>query len=151
VGNTNTVPRALDARASRLSGCDTCVRIFVHDLCLKEKGWYCEFRVHSGPTLSRGCLYTPEWGPGVGLVWGKSGGPKPEGPRSPFPAVSRLNAGWGGAHCLPRVQSTCMGVTVSTYCQLCQLLSVTVCSCELGIVNELLPRPTFHVDSATPP
>ena len=29
--NTNTVPRALDARASRLSGCDTCVRIFVHD------------------------------------------------------------------------------------------------------------------------
>ena len=31
MGNTNTVPRALDARASRLSGCDTCVRIFVHD------------------------------------------------------------------------------------------------------------------------
>ena len=34
VGNTsssNTVPRALDTRVSRLSGCDTCVRIFVHD------------------------------------------------------------------------------------------------------------------------
>ena len=39
---------------------------------------------------------------------------------SGFEAERRLER--APQHCLPRVQSTCMGVIVSTYCQFLQLL-----------------------------